>query len=115
MDGNPRLSRLAHSALTHPSSEVYLSAASAWEIVLKYAKGQLSLSTPPEEYVAGQRSLHGINSLPIDEAAMFGVMELPDIHRDPFDRIIIAQVMADDTVIVTSDGLIRRYPVSVVW
>ena len=115
MDGSSQLSRLAYSALTHPSSEIYLSAASSWEIVLKYGKGQLSLSTPPAEYVSGQRSLHGIKSLPIDEAATFGVLGLPDIHRDPFDRIIVAQAIAGDMVIVTSDGLIRRYPVSVVW
>ena len=115
MDGNPRLSQLAHSALTHPSSEVYLSAASAWEIVLKYGKGQLALSATPEEFVSGQRDLHGINSLPMAESATLGVLQLPGIHRDPFDRIIIAQAITEGMLIVTSDGLIRRYPVGVVW
>ena len=115
MDGSSQLSRLAYSALRHPSSEIYLSAASSWEIVLKYGKGQLGLLTPPEEYVPTQRQLHAIRSLPVDEAATYGVLNLSDIHRDPFDRIIVAQAIAADMVIVTSDGLIRRYPVSVVW
>ncbi len=101
--------------LTHPSSELYLSAASSWEIVLKYGKGQLGLSMPPAKYVSDMRRLHAIKSLPIDETATFGVLQLPDVHRDPFDRIIVAQAIAGGMVIVTSDGLIRRYPVSVVW
>ena len=71
---------------------------------------------PPAKYVSDMRRLHAIKSLPsIDETATFGVLQLPDVHRDPFDRIIVAQAIAGGMVIVTSDGLIRRYPVSVVW
>ena len=115
MDEDPRLSPLAQSAIIHPSSQVFLSSASAWEVVLKYAKGHILLSDTPAKYIAVNRKRHRIESLPIDERAVFGILELPDIHRDPFDRIIIAQAIADDMLIVTSDHLIRRYPVSIVW
>ena len=115
VDEDPRLSPIARSAIIHPTSQVFLSSASAWEIVIKHGKGHILLSDAPDRYITLNRQRHRIDSLPIDERAAFGVLQLPDIHRDPFDRIIIAQAIADDMLIVTSDTAIKRYPVSILW
>lgn len=115
VDEDPRLSATARSAIAHPGSQVFLSSASAWEIVIKYGKGQILLSDTPDTYITINRQRHRIESLPIDEQAALNVFQLPDIHRDPFDRIIIAQAIADDMLIVTPDNRITRYPVSIIW
>ena len=115
VDEDPRLSATARSAITHPSSQVFLSSASAWEIVIKYGKGHILLSDTPDRYITLNRQRHRIESLSIDEQTTFRVLELPDIHRDPFDRIIIAQAITNDLLIVTPDNLIRRYPVPIIW
>ena len=115
VDEDPRLSATARSAITHPTSQVFLSAASAWEIVIKYGKGHISLSDTPDAYITVNRQRHRIESLPIDERTTFRILELPDMHRDPFDRIIIAQAIANNMLIVTPDNRITSYRVSVIW
>ena len=115
VDEDHRLSATARSAIVHPNSQVFLSSASAWEIVIKYGKGHIFLSDTPDRYIAINRQRHRIESLPIDERAALSVLQLPDIHRDPFDRIIIAQAIADDMLIVSPDNQITHYPVSVIW
>ena len=115
VDEDPRLSAAASSAIVHPNSQVFLSSASAWEIVIKYGKGHILLSDSPHRYITINRQRHRIDSLPIDEHVTLNVLQLPDIHRDPFDRIIIAQAIANNMLIVTPDNQITRYPVSVIW
>lgn len=115
VDEDPRLSAAARSAIAHPDSRVFLSTASAWEIVIKYGKGHIILSDTPDRYITINRQRHRIESLPIDERATLSVLQLPDIHRDPFDRIIIAQAIANNMLIVTPDIQITRYPVSIIW
>ena len=73
VEGNSRLSESAQGLITDPANEVYLSAASAWEIAIKYSIGRLLLRMPPEEYVTGQRRLHLIEPLPVGEAAALQV------------------------------------------
>ena len=115
VEGDARLSGLAQELIVEPSNEVYLSAASAWEIAIKYGIGRLTLRVPPDEYVADQRRLHRIESLPVGEEAVLQVHKLPDIHRDPFDRVIIAQAIIEGLAVVTPDPLIKEYPVRVEW
>ena len=109
------LSRLARDLIVDPSNDVYLSTASAWEIAIKYSIGRLELEIPPQEYVPEQRRLHRIEPLSIVEADALHVGNLPNIHRDPFDRLIIAQAIVQGMSVVTNDSLIRRYPAPVVW
>ncbi len=115
VEGDARLSGPARGLIVDPTNEVYLSAASAWEIAIKYGVGRLLLREPPEEYVPRQRLLHRIEPLPIGEEAALQVHKLPDLHRDPFDRIIIAQAIIGGLAVVTPDRLIRQYPVRVEW
>ena len=110
-----KLSATARSLIADASNEIFLSVASAWEIAVKHDLGRLDLRVPPDEYVWQQRQLHRIESLSIDEAAALQLAKLPDVHRDPFDRILISQAILGGMVIVTPDRLIRMYPVRTVW
>jgi PIN domain nuclease of toxin-antitoxin system len=115
VEGNAKLSESAQGLIADPANEVYLSAASAWEIAIKHSIGRLILRVPPEEYVPWQRSIHRVESLPVTETAALQVHKLPVLHSDPFDRIIIAQAIVDGLAVVTPDRQIGRYPVRVEW
>ncbi len=115
VDGDARLSGPVQGLIVDPANEVYLSAASAWEIAIKYGIGRLLLRVPPDEYVTGQRRLHRIESLPVGETAALQVPKLPALHDDPFDRIIVAQAIIEGLAVVTPDRHIKQYPVRVEW
>ena len=114
-ENNAELSQSARNLIDNPANELFLSAASVWEIAIKYSIGRLELMVPPEEYVPEQRRLHHIEPLPISERDALQVGKLPDIHRDPFDRLILAQAMVQDMAVVTNDSLMRRYAVPTLW
>jgi PIN domain nuclease of toxin-antitoxin system len=98
-----------------PENEVYLSAASAWEIALKHALGRLPLPEAPERFVPAEREAHGIAALPIDEESALHLSRLPALHRDPFDRILVSQSIVHGLAILTPDPLISAYPARTVW
>jgi PIN domain nuclease of toxin-antitoxin system len=112
---DPKLSDRARALFQNPANEVWLSAASAWEIAIKHSLGRLPLPAAPERFVPEQREAHGIMPLPLNEAAVLRLSSLPHHHRDPFDRILVCQAQADDLVILTSDEAIRAYPVKTDW
>jgi PIN domain nuclease of toxin-antitoxin system len=73
------------------------------------------LPQPPERLVPRQRKLRGIDSLAIDEAAILRLRQLPDLHKDPFDRILACQAIEHTMTIVTPDVMLRAYPVRTMW
>ncbi|MCC6899666.1 MAG: type II toxin-antitoxin system VapC family toxin [Polyangiaceae bacterium] len=93
------------------AGDVYVSAATAWEIAIKSALGRISVKGDMTEALAD----YGFLELPISIAHADAVRSLPPIHRDPFDRILVAQASTEDLVIVSNDELMREYPVRVVW
>lgn len=109
---DPRLPARFQAAIQDSSNEVYLSAVSVWEAVIKHNLGKLSLPRPPAEYLPLQRAAHGIAALPVDEAAMCHLAGLATFHRDPFDRLLIAQAMQHELTLVTVDAEIAAYPVN---
>ena len=109
------LSSAAADAIATPANEVYLSAASVWEVVTKYQRGRLALPEPPDQLIPTERRLRGLLSLPFDEESALQGLSLPWWHRDPFDRMLISQAIAHGLAIVTPDPLIRQYPVRVIW
>lgn len=113
--GGQPLSLPAAGAVRDPSNEVYLSAVSVWEIVVKQQTGRLALPEPPDQLVRTERSLRGIAALPFDEEAAVQAPRLPPLHRDPFDRMLVCQAIALGLAIVTPDPLIRQYPVRTIW
>ena len=110
-----RLSRTARDLFRSPDSKVFLSAASTWEIVVKNKLGKLPLPDSPRTFIPMQRQQHGIESLPIDEDSSLLLSTLPNIHRDPFDRILICQAIQNGMPILTPDHLIEQYPVPTRW
>lgn len=97
--------------ISDSDNEVSLSVASLWEAIVKYQLGKLPLPKPPATYLPLQRERHLINSLPLDEQIVAKLSELPSLHRDPFDRMIICQALAHNFVLATVDEAIRAYPV----
>lgn len=113
--GSSELSTRARAAFADPANETFLSAASAWEIAVKHRLGRLPLPSPPDEFVPAQRAAHGIEPLPVDEETALHVAKLPDLHRDPFDRLLVAQALVAGLVLLTPDDDIRKYPARTLW
>lgn len=105
-----RLARAARSAIAH-AADVYLSAASAWEMAIKSALGKLEM---PED-VAGAAEAGGIRKLAIEFRHVAALNGMPNHHRDPFDRLLLAQALADELTIVTADPLLPPYGVPYLW
>lgn len=102
-------------AFRAPDHEIFLSAASAWEIALKEARGRLALPEPAQQFVAAEREAHGIATLAIDEESALHLSRLPALHRDPFDRILVSQAIVHGLTILTPDPLITQYPARTMW
>jgi PIN domain nuclease of toxin-antitoxin system len=112
IDGDRRLPFDIAEEIRNEDNDVFLSVASVWEIIVKYKIGKLPLPDAPEVLIPAQRELHGISSLPLDEAAVKRLAQLPPIHNDPFDRMLICQALEHGLTLVTLDTEIRKYTVS---
>jgi PIN domain nuclease of toxin-antitoxin system len=112
---HPLLSPTARAMFRDPANETFLSVVSAWEIAVKNALGNMPLPEPPDNYVPAFRKRELIESLPLSEEMVLQVVRLPAIHRDPFDRLLICQAIAEGMAILTPDQRIRQYPVRTIW
>jgi len=110
-----KLNQQALDLLAGGQEEFYLSAASAWEVTIKSAIGRLTLPHPPKRLVPESVKLLSLRPLPITQTHALAVSDLPLHHHDPFDRILIAQAVTEDMVLMTSDRLFSRYPVQTFW
>jgi PIN domain nuclease of toxin-antitoxin system len=113
ISGDTQLSTVVRDVIRDPNNEVYLSAISVWEAIVKYQLGKLPLPEHPETYLPKQRNLHQIASLALDEMSVVQLARLPLLHRDPFDRMLICQALQNDLTIATVDTAIRAYSVNV--
>ena len=111
ISADPQLSVAFRDAIRDPANEVYLRVASVWEAVIKHALGKLPLPEAPAEYLPRQRQAHRIATVPVEEAALMHLASLPPLHRDPFDRILIAQALQHGLQLVTVNDAVRAYPV----
>jgi PIN domain nuclease of toxin-antitoxin system len=115
ISGDAQLSTNVRDAIRDPDNEVYLSAVSVWEAIVKYQLGKLPLPEHPETYLPKQRDLHQIiASLALDERSVIQLAKLSPLHRDPFDRMLICQALQNGLTIATVDSAVRAYPVSVI-
>ena len=99
--------------LLEPEAELLLSAASSWEIAIKYRLGKLPLPSPPGEYVPSRMRSSGVAGLPVEHAHSLHTASLPLHHRDPFDRLLIAQAQLESIPILTADPVFGDYEVEV--
>jgi PIN domain nuclease of toxin-antitoxin system len=95
-------------------NELFVSAVSSWEIALKYQLGRLVLPEPPERYVPERLRIIGAKGLAIEHTHALAVAALAPLHRDPFDRLLVAQAGLLDLTVMTSDRMIVQYPVATI-
>jgi PIN domain nuclease of toxin-antitoxin system len=110
-----KLSQAATAALADPGNSLTVSIASLWEITIKIAKGQLTVPGNSIEYILGLVDSSRINLLSLHSAHLLELQTLPRFHKDPFDRILIAQSRTEHIPLVTRDRDIRRYDVETIW
>jgi PIN domain nuclease of toxin-antitoxin system len=114
-DSDPaRLSVPALAALRDPANAVWVSVVSIWEIVIKSQLGKLTLRLPLPDIVAHQQA-NGIQILPATLAHTLAVERLPPVHKDPFDRLLIAQANEEGAELVSADPIFAHYPVRLLW
>jgi PIN domain nuclease of toxin-antitoxin system len=110
-----RLSQSVREILQDPDNELFLSAASSWEIAIKFALGKLPLPIPPAEYVLSRMETSGTTPLPVQHSHALQVSSLPHHHADPFDRLLIAQAQLENLEILTTDRKFEAYEVALLW
>lgn len=112
---DPRLPAGARSAIGNGANEVFFSAVSAWEIAIKTGLGRVEVPRPLEHFVTEQVRVNGFEVLPVHLRHALAVSSLPGLHRDPFDRMLVAQGMQEGLTLVTGDPEIARYGAEVTW
>jgi PIN domain nuclease of toxin-antitoxin system len=112
--GDARMSRRARDIFTG-STDLSLSIASIWEILIKVQKGKLSFPRPAGPYLLSQMADNRIATLPLTIDHLLALERLPMHHSDPFDRMLIAQSVKEDWPIITADRMFKKYPVQVIW
>ncbi len=112
---NPKLSSRVRKIIGDGRNELFLSAASGWEIAIKAQLGRIKIPDKPELFISEQMVANAIQGLPIQLSHAVHVYNLPIHHRDPFDRMLVAQSQLEGLPILTDDLRISQYPVKVIW
>lgn len=105
----------ALTEVERPSNDLLLSAASTWELVVKASIGRLRLPEPVASYVPSRMRALAIDGLPVEHRHAAAVEALPNHHRDPFDRVLVAQALAAGATLVTADRAMGPYDVRILW
>ncbi len=112
---DPRLSKKARRIISEGDNQLYLSAASGWEIAIKAKLGKLQIDGDATTFIIEHMHLNSIDQLPVSISHALHVSTLEDLHRDPFDRLLVAQARLERMPILTADHYIAAYPVETVW
>ncbi len=110
-----RLSRRARSLIGRGDNEILFSAVSGWEIAVKAGLGRIDLPSNPEQFIPQQIAANAFEVLPIQLRHTLRVFALPSLHRDPFDRMLVAQAAVERLPILSGDPQFSGYPVEIVW
>lgn len=114
-DTPEKLSPTALTACQDENNTLFLSLASAWEIQIKQQLGKLELSESLQTLISTQQQQNGLQLLPIELVHIEALSQLPAVHRDPFDRLLIAQSIQQHMQIVSADQVFTGYPVNLIW
>jgi PIN domain nuclease of toxin-antitoxin system len=109
------LSARASALCMDPENELILSVASLWEMQVKAQLGKLTLRGSMRSLVEGQQESNRLQLLPIRPEHTYALDDLPFHHKDPFDRIIVAQAKVEGLCVLSHDSIIRKYPITVEW
>lgn len=115
ISGDPRLSHTAKTFISEIDNEIFLSIVSLWEIAIKISLGKLEISMTYDNLLSAQIEENEIRLLPIEKHHLKELVTLPFYHRDPFDRLIIAQGIAENLLILTCDRFFNNYPIEKIW
>jgi PIN domain nuclease of toxin-antitoxin system len=115
LSGEPALPVRVAALVQDPDNDIFLSAASGWEIAIKYAAGKLKLPEDPAVFVPAMRAARGFSALAVDEESALHIAKLPPLHGDPFDRLLVSQAIVHGMTILTPDPMITRYPARTLW
>lgn len=115
LEDDPRLSRKARTAIGNAENQSYVSDVTAWEAGIKHALGKLNLPVAYKELFPTRLEMLGFRVLPIRHPHLHRMVLLPWHHRDPFDRLLIAQALVDELTIVTVDASFPAYEVALLW
>lgn len=115
LEDDVNLSQQARAAISDPANRSYVSDASAWEVGIKHSLGKLDLPVAYEILFPSKLEALGFSILPIRHALLHQQMKLPWHHRDPFDRLLIAQALAENLTLVSRDEHFQAYGVSLLW
>jgi PIN domain nuclease of toxin-antitoxin system len=110
-----RLSTRAGELIAEGTNEVFFSAASAWEIAIKAGLGRIRLPDDAWSFTPDQLERNAFQPLPVHVRHAGAVIALPDLHRDPFDRMLVAQAMTEGLTFLTGDEMLSEYPVDIEW
>jgi PIN domain nuclease of toxin-antitoxin system len=110
-----QLSTIVKDIIGNTENTIYLSVASSWEIIIKANSGKLPLPEPAPQFIQSCLTVNRFESLAIDLAHVLQIDQLPDLHKDPFDRILIAQAQSENIPILSFDRIISQYAVQVIW
>jgi PIN domain nuclease of toxin-antitoxin system len=110
-----KLSFTVYNLLTNPKTQVILSVVSIWEMQIKLSLGKLQLKTALPELVEDEVKQNRIELLPLDLSHIYALSNLPNYHRDPFDRLLIAQAKSEELVIISIDEKFDGYDIERLW
>jgi PIN domain nuclease of toxin-antitoxin system len=114
LTGDIRLLPSTESLIDDPSNSLFFSSISAFEILLKASNGKLKLPTDPATFIENGLRANQIAPLPLQMKHTYEITKLPMIHRDPFDRLLIATAIAEGMTLVTADATLQTYPVAII-
>ena len=115
VDAQQKLNSRAKEILEDRQQELFLSPVVSWEIVIKVARGNLTLARTAAETLNLAFNNFALQSLPVTHNHSLALGGLPDIHNDPFDRMLVAQAKSENMVLMTSDAILKKYPIEVLW
>jgi PIN domain nuclease of toxin-antitoxin system len=115
IDAVERIDKRAFAIISSGTEEIYFSSATVWELTIKAQLGKLTLPGPPQQSIPAFTAKQGLKPLAVTYAHAVKIYDLPLHHRDPFDRLLIAQAIVEDMTILTADRALAKYPVDILW
>ena len=115
VDGTRPLGRRAATAVADPDNQIFVSMASCWELAIKRSLGKLRVARDLDRFITDELTSNGFDLLDVQLAHVVRVVDLPFRHRDPFDRLLVAQALEEELSIVSNDRIFPQYGVRRVW